>query len=161
MAILEHLLPDAGEHLTKWRETLIHHASGIERRLDAIREAVEDRQTTPTQLTRHLSDEGNSGAAGNDVALRLTPPPGFDWELSLVSVVGGTGGGMALYLGSINPGNLLFVIGNAQFASEILPDLPIPAGSVLIAHFYTQPVNTVCAVHLVCKSDGAGMGAGA
>lgn len=159
MAILEHILPDAGEHLTRWRETLIRESNAIRCQLDAIREAVQDQQTTPTRLSRHLSDEGNSGT-GNDVALRMAPPSGFDWDLTLVSTVGGTGGGMGLYLGSLNPANLLFVVGNSEFASEILPDIPVPAGSVLIAHFYDQPVNTVCAVHLVLKSVNAEMGAG-
>lgn len=161
MPLLEHLIPDMGEHLTRWRETLMHHAGEIERRLDGIREAVEDRQTTPTTMGRHLTDEGTVAVGGNDIAFRLTPPPGYDWSLSLVTSVAAGASGLALYLDVIAPQALLFVIGDAEFQSEILPDIPIPSGSTLIAHFYDQTAGTNCSIHLVLKSEGGGMGAGA
>lgn len=159
MAILEHLIPDAGEHLSRWRETLIHHANGIERRLDGIREAVQEQQMGPGQITRHLTGDGNSGT-GNVVEVHLDPPPGFEWELTHLACAGGAGGGLALYLGIVEPSSILFVVPDAQLNAIILNDLPIPSGARLIARFFSQPASADCAIRIVAKSNEAGMGGG-
>jgi hypothetical protein len=159
MAILEHLIPDAGEHLTRWRETLDRHACRIEEQLDSIREAIQDAQVEQGQMTRHITGDGNSGT-GNSVTITLDPPLGYEWELTLLACVGGADGGLALYLGAVDPSAILFVVPSAQLASEILPDIPIPAGARLVAHFYAQPVNATCSIRLIAKSTETSMGAG-
>lgn len=150
MAILEHLIPNAEQHLSAWRQLLKERSDKIISLLDRIADAVED-SPDEDRMKRFLSDVVVIGTDGTGV-INMRAPAGYEWEASLLACTGTSGGGAALYFSGADASSLLWAVDNAGLHSDILPDIPVPAGVVLVVRFFNMTSGDTASARVLLTS---------
>lgn len=80
--------------------------------------------------------------------VKLEAAAGSAWRVFNVTVTSGEEGLCAVYVGAIEPGNLVDIFNPAQIAVHTTARYYVPRGASLIFHFYEQPKKQVCTVNV-------------
>lgn len=124
-------------NLTDLMNSVLHHLATIAANTEARAETVQ---------FGDFSGSNNTGPS-KVAEVRLHTREGFFWKVNQAAITGGVEGNCAVYLGAINPENLIDIISptgkNVSTAKYY-----VPRNGVLIFHFFEQPENQLCTAHV-------------
>jgi hypothetical protein len=144
--MFEPLIEKFGHHVGTIDSRLAVMESHL-RKLAGTTESVLDRVETDRFITK--ATQGESDVEGNCV-LELKPNEGFQWRTTLMGFTGNEEGNTLVYLGAINPMNLVGAYG-ATGVQVNYDEIFVPNGGILIFHFNEQGAEQICTVNVQAK----------
>lgn len=130
---------------------LEEHANRMNDSLDEIRSHLLQivQNTQGHFVTQSFIDQAaitNTGE-GTTGEIEFHTKEGYFWKVFQTAITGSKEGSCAVYLHGINPDSLIDVISPSGIAKSTAEYL-VPPRSKLFFHFYEQPKNQTCTVHM-------------